>query len=107
MNNADTSYAVRYGEFLKKSNINSKLIKSIPYKTDSDTELNKIRTLLYCYILENNINASVDPTDEEADLINKTVLVKYADSEKTHEQLDNFLKENDIDLSLVEFIAVE
>ncbi|MBP5580024.1 MAG: dockerin type I repeat-containing protein [Ruminococcus sp.] len=107
VNTADTSYAIRYDEFLKKSNINSELIKSIPYKIDSDTELNKIRALLYCYILENNINASVDPTDEEADLKNKTVLVKYADSEKTRTQLENFLKENNIDLKLVEFYAVE
>jgi len=107
VNTVDTGYAARYGAFLKSSDIYSSLIKSIPYKIDSDTELNKIRTLLYCYILENNINASVDPTDEEADLINKTVLVKYADSEKTREQLENFIKEKNIDLNLVEFFAVE
>lgn len=107
VNTADTSYAARYGAFLKSSDIDSSLIKSIPYKIDSDTELNKIRALLYCYILENNINASIDPTDEEADLKNKTVLVKYADSEKTRTQLENFLKEKNIDLKLVEFFAVE
>ena len=107
VNPADTGYAARYGKFLKDSGIDSSLIKSIPYKIDCDTELNKIRTLLYCYILENNINASVDPTDEKADLINKTVLVKYADSEKTRKQLENFLKENNIDLNLVEFFSVE
>ncbi|MCR4637621.1 dockerin type I repeat-containing protein [Ruminococcus sp.] len=107
VNTADTSYAARYGAFLKSSDIDSSLIKSISYKIDSDTELNKIRALLYCYILENNINASVDPTDEEADLKNKTVLVKYADSEKTRTQLENFLKEKNIDLNLVEFLAVE
>ena len=107
VNTADTSYAARYGAFLKSSDIDSSLIKSIPYKIDSDTELNKIRALLYCYILENNINASIDPTDEESDLKNKTVLVKYADSEKTRTQLENFLKEKNIDLKLVEFFAVE
>lgn len=107
VNTADTSYAARYGAFLKSSDIDSSLIKSIPYKIDSDTELNKIRALLYCYILENNINASIDPTDEEADLKNKTVLVKYADSEKTRTQLENYLKEKNIDLKLVEFFAVE
>ena len=107
VNTADTGSAARYGAFLKSSDIDSSLIKSIPYIIDSDTELNKIRTLLYCYILENNINASVDPTDEEADLINKTVLVEYADSEKTREQLENFIKEKNIDLNLVEFFAVE
>jgi len=107
VNTADTSYAARYGAFLKSSDIDSSLIKSIPYKIDSDTELNKIRALLYCYILENNINASIDPTDEEADLKNKTVLVKCADSEKTRTQLENFLKEKNIDLKLVEFFAVE
>ena len=106
-NTVDTSYAARYGAFLKSSDIDSSFIKSIPYKIDSDTELNKIRILLYCYILENNINASVDPTDEEADLINKTVLVKYADSDKIRAQLENFLKENNIDLNLVEFFTVE
>lgn len=107
VNTADTSYAVRYDAFLKENNIDSSLIKSIPYKIDSDTELNKIRALLYCYILENNINASVDPTNEEADLKNKTVLVKYADSANTRTQLENFLKEKNIDLKLVEFFAVE
>ena len=107
VNTADTSYAVRYGAFLKENNIDNSLIKSIPYKIDSDTELNKIRALLYCYILEHNINASVDPTDEEADLKNKTVLVKYADSANTRTQLESFLKEKNIDLKLVEFLAVE
>ncbi|MBO7473235.1 MAG: hypothetical protein J6U00_04410 [Ruminococcus sp.] len=107
VNTADTDYAARYGEFLKDSGIDRILIKSIPYRTDSDTELNKIRALLYCYILENNINASVDPTDEEEDLKNKTVLVKYADSSGTRAQLEKFLKEKNIDLDLVEFFAVE
>lgn len=107
VNTTDTSYAALYGAFLKASDIDSSLIKSIPYKVDSDTELNKIRELLYCYILENNISASVDPTDEEADLINKTVLVKYADSSETRSQLEDFLKEKNIDLNLVEFFAVE
>ena len=107
VNTADTDYAARYGEFLKDSGIDRSLIKSIPYRTDSDTELNKIRALLYCYILENNINASVDPTDEEEDLKNKTVLVKYADSSGTRAQLEKFLKEKNIDLDLVEFLAVE
>ncbi len=107
VNTTDTSYAALYGAFLKASDIDSSLIKSIPYKVDSDTELNKIRELLYCYILENNISASVDPTDEEADLINKTVLVKYADSSETRSQLEDFLKEKNIDLNLVEFYTVE
>ena len=107
VNTADTSYAVRYGAFLKEENIDRELIKSIPYKTDSDTELNRIRELLYCYILENNINASVDPTNEEEDLKNKTVLVKYGDSSETRGQLEKFLKEKHIGLDLVEFIAVE
>ena len=107
VNTSDTSYAVRYGAFLTANGIDRSLIKSIPYKTDSDTELNKIRELLYCYILENNINASVDPTNEEEDLKNKMVFVKYADSSGTRSQLENFLKEKNIDLDLVEFWSVE
>ena len=107
VNTADTGYAVRYGAFLTANGIDRSLIKSIPYKTDSDTELNKIRELLYCYILENNINASVDPTNEEEDLKNKTVFVEYADSSGTRSQLENFLKEKNIDLDLVEFWSVE
>ncbi len=107
VNTVDTGYAARYGAFLKEKNIDSSLIKSIPYKIDSDTELNKIRELLYCYILENDIHASVDTTDEEADLKNKTVLVKYADSTETRSKFEAFLKEKNIDLNLVEFFAVE
>ena len=93
--------------FLKENNIDSSLIKSIPYKIDSDTELNKIRELLYCYILENDIRASVDPTNEEEDLKNKTVMVKYADSSETRSQLEAFPEENNIDPDLVEFWSVE
>ncbi len=107
VNTADTSYATRYSVFLKENNIDSSLIKSIPYKIDSDTELNKIRELLYCYILENDIRASVDPTNEEEDLKNKTVMVKYADSSETCSQLEAFLEENNIDSDLVEFWSVE
>ena len=107
VNTVDTGYAARYGAFLKEKNIDSSLIKSIPYKIDSDTELNKIRALLYCYILENNINASVDPTNEEEDLKNKTVLVKYADSSETRSQLETFLKENNIDPKMIDFYAYE
>lgn len=107
VNTADTSYATRYSVFLKENNIDSSLIKSIPYKIDSDTELNKIRELLYCYILENDIRASVDHTNEEEDLKNKTVMVKYADSSETRSQLEAFLEENNIDPDLVEFWSVE
>ena len=107
VNTVDTGYAARYGAFLKDNNIDISLIKSIPYKTDSDTELNKIRELLYCYILENNINASVDPTNEEEDLKNKTVMVKYTDSSETRSQLEAFLEENNIDPKLIDFYAYE
>ncbi len=72
LNTVDTSYTSRYSAFNKgEHQYIADKINCI--NTDNDSELNNLRKLMYYYILENNINASIDPTNEEEEIKNKTV----------------------------------
>lgn len=93
-----------YENFMWRNAIDSKPIRYIPYDISSDSELNKIREKLFCFMLENNFMLSIDRTDEAQDAENKTVLIQYDwnTPEEYIEKIRNFIAESDIDPGLVE-----
>ncbi|WP_028518967.1 dockerin type I repeat-containing protein [Ruminococcus flavefaciens] len=97
----------KFGEFLWKNNIDDKLLEFIPFDTDGEeNELNRISELLYYYVKDNNIPATVFGVDPDF-IENKVTVEYYWKNEDVTEQIKAFLAENNIDTNLVSFAVEE
>jgi hypothetical protein len=94
--------------FIQENNIYRQIIKSVPYYLDDDSEINEVRKKLFWFVLENNINVSLDYVDEAKTEKYDTVIVKYKQSDKeARSKIEAFLDENSIDHKFVEFRDIE
>lgn len=97
----------KFGEFLWKNNIDDKLLEFIPFDTDGEeNELNRISELLYYYVKDNNIPATVFGVDPDF-IENKVTVEYYWKNEGVTEQIKTYLAENNIDTNLVSFAVEE
>jgi hypothetical protein len=108
INGYNTDDVIRFTGFIQKKNIDDAIIKSIPYYLNDDSVVNKISQKLFYFILENNIPATMYYVDEAKSEREKSVFVKYSESDKeTREKIEAFLAENGFDANLIEYYAYE
>ena len=82
----------RFTVFRQENNIDSSIIKSVPYYLDDDSEINEVREKLFWFVLENDINATLDYVDEAKAEKYDTVMVKYKQSdEEARRKIEAFL----------------
>ena len=104
----NTDDVLRFTGFVQKNDIDDSVIKSIPYYLDDDSEVNEISKKLFYYILENNIPATMYYVDEAKNEKEKTVFVKYSESDKeTRQKIEAFLEENHFDPELIDYYEYE
>ena len=96
-----------FGEFLANSNIDNKLLQFIPFNPDDEeTELNRISKLLYYYVKDNNIPATIWGVDPEY-TEDKVTVEYYWKNENVPEIIKTYLAENNIDVTLINFAVEE
>ena len=96
-----------FGEFLANSKIDNKLLQFIPFDPDDEeTELNRISKLLYYYVKDNNIPATIWGVDPEY-TEDKVTVEYYWKNENVPEIIKTYLAENNIDVTLINFAVEE